>query len=178
MRRLEQYVEHATEADARMQTAALEMQQAHLNLSGAQRRLKRAQAEHVRRAGKRPPPKPSLAMEMDGESAAASKETPESAAAWKKRLAEWNVRMGLYYQLNRESDWELADARHAEHDAAIEAREADEFYQETLDWVRSSRQAVEQYATVCRMSRERRLREIQDDLTEARAAAGGMEWTE
>ena len=95
------------------------------------------------------------------------------------------VKVVLFFSSNRfpalfrHARQELADARRAEHDAAIEAREADEFYQETLDWVRSSRRAVEQYAAECRMSRERRLREIQDDLAEARGAgAVGMEWTE
>eukprot|EP00966_Prymnesium_polylepis_P333866 7389281-Prymnesium_polylepis.1 len=77
-------------------------------------------------------------------------ETEESAAAWKKRLADWNVRMRLYYELNRMAEWELADARHAVRDAEIEAREADEGYQQALDWVRSSRHNVQKYATDCR----------------------------
>jgi hypothetical protein len=55
--------------------------------------------EDLRRAGKRPPPKPSAAMEFDDKGA----ETQESAAAWKKRMCDWNLRMRLYYELNREA---------------------------------------------------------------------------
>ena len=178
MRRFEQCVESATEADSRLQAAQLEMQEAVGRLSMAQRRFKKAQAEHSRRAGKRPPPKPSLAMEVDGEWQRGKewKETQESADAWKKRMADWNVRMEMYLRLNREADWELADARQAEHEAQIEAHEADEWYQKSLDWDRSSRSRVQECSAELRVSRERRLSEIQAVLEEARGASGGMEW--
>ena len=117
-------------------------------------------------------------MEMgEGQRGKEWEETEESAAAWKKRLADWNVRMRLYYQLNREAEWELADAQHALRDAEIEAHEADEGYQQALDWARSSRYNVQEYATVCRAGHERRLSEIHADLEEAREATGGMAWT-
>ena len=77
-------------------------------------------------------------MEFDDKGA----ETQESAAAWKKRMCDWNLRMRLYYELNREADWELEDARNEEREASIEALEADDWYQKSLEWDRSSRQRV------------------------------------
>ena len=97
--RFEFYIADAIKSDARVHAAQLEMQQAVSRLGASQRRLKKAQANHVRRAGKRPPPKPSAAMEFDDKGA----ETQESAAAWKKRMCDWNLRMRLYYELNREA---------------------------------------------------------------------------
>ena len=41
-----------------------------------------------------------------------------------------------------------------EREASIEAREADEWYQKSLDWDRSCRRSVEDYATELRVSRE------------------------
>eukprot|EP00966_Prymnesium_polylepis_P330631 7386252-Prymnesium_polylepis.2 len=58
MQHLEQYAERAVKADASRQEAALELEQARHRLDDAQRRLKRAQAEQLRRAAKRPPPRP------------------------------------------------------------------------------------------------------------------------
>ena len=156
-----------------MHTAQLEMQQAANRLGAAQRRLKKARAEHLRRAGKRPPPNPSRAMEFDDK----VEETQESAAAWKKRMGDWNVRMRLYYELNREAEWELEDARHEEHEASIEAHEADDWYQKSLEWRRSSGRRVAEYETVLREGHDRRAREVESVLEEAREAAGGMAWT-
>ena len=136
--RFELYIADAIKDDERVHTAQLEMQQAANRLGAAQRRLKKARAEHLRRAGKRPPPNPSRAMEFDDK----GEETQESAAAWEKRMGDWNVRMRLYYELNREAEWELEDARHEEHEASIEAHEADDWYQKSLEWRRSSGRRV------------------------------------
>ena len=94
-----------------------------------------------------------------------------------RRLSDWHLRLRLYSELNCEVESELQTARREHCDAEVEAREARDQYQASLDWERCSLRTFKSYQTECQLSRERRMNEIQAVLEEARGVAGGMEWT-